>query len=357
MRKSVVLVIALLLVTVSGCAKHNKTKVEPAEVVQESYDVTFLGYKAAIKVKASPEELEKFLLTPSGLLESGGLIKLKQVSDGELKQKGDTILFKAQMAGIKTDLREVLWKLDPGKEVFIIIAADNGMLAFLRYNFKKLEDGAKLDITFEVEESNPLVKQLVATMKLDEFLKKAQDNTMARIKIHFDPSLAQQTLEENAPVGEMTTKYYVARKTTVWVDETPQNVAEYAASEDFRQFIKERYNLDFQNAFIDRKPGLYKIKTDFLGVKVEPDFMVLNYDYAKFVQAYMEGNLQSVIQVSFMPDKGGTQVSLAYMLDSPTSFSAEISSTLANTIQIPKYVGMALTEAKQEVEKRKKGGN
>jgi hypothetical protein len=232
----------------------------------------------------------------------------------------------------------------------MLCSVNESTMALLHYQIKKMEDGTRLNITYEVEESNPLISELLETMKLSEVVRKLQDESLARMQAHFDPSLKVEELIANMPPGEMVNKSYQAHSESLSTSGSPRKVADYMASPEFTNMIRDDYKVDFGRAFQDRKAGLYKLKADFFGVKNEPDILIMSYEPDKHIFLYMEGNMRSRIQIVLKPKAGGTEVSIAYMLDAPSAFSTEVANTLANTVQLPKFLEQVLIRAKAAIE-------
>jgi len=344
MKKAVVLTVALALVFAGGCRKRTRT-----EVVNEAYDVRFSGVKTAVKVKAEPEQIEKYLLDPHNLVQADRNQKLKLVSGKAFTGKGDKVVLQSEAGGEPLSISLVLLKLEPGKGAELICLFQESILGFYRYQMKKLDDGTKLTLELEVEDENPLVQNSLQKLNLKKLTAELQNDLARQIQVHFDPALQMETIAD-ASEGEPYEKLFQARRVAVWINASPAKVSEYMTSPAFSRVLLEKYNSDYGQAFIQHQPGIYPAGSNFLGAREEYDLALLAYHQDQYSISYLTAKLPSCIRIITAPERNGTRLTLAYMTLPPSAFTAEVANLLTNALQIPRVIERALLDIKAAVE-------
>lgn len=147
MKKLLVLAFALSLVLAAGC-KNIKPKPSNVNSEIKQYDVRYWGYKRAVKIKATPEQVDDYLMDPGHLVLASKSFKLKMASTGKLSKRGDRVEYKAQTLGVPVTLTIYLWDHDPGKEAMLICLLNDSTMGFISYHLRKLEDGTRFSFEF-----------------------------------------------------------------------------------------------------------------------------------------------------------------------------------------------------------------
>ena len=352
MKKLVILAAVFVLVSTLGC-KGVKPKPGPGagNAEHKQYDVKYWGYKRAVKIKATPDQVDEYLMDPGHLASASKTLKLKMISNGRMEKRGDHVTYKAQALGVPLNITLTLWDRDPGKEALLICLVNDSTMGFIRYHLRKLEDGTKFAFEFDVEESNPLLENLIETMKLDQTIMKLQDENIAKMKAHFDPDVNEEEEAGGEPRGENYYKLFQANEVSVWINAGPDKVREYLTASAFTDMMRSKYSVDFGKTFIEGKTGcVYRAGAVFLGTHEDSDLLVLSNEVDKPIMAYLAAALPSRISIIARPARGGTQFTLAFMTMPPTAFTAELANALNNSGQIPKVVERVLLDIKTGVE-------
>jgi len=338
----------IFAVSLVQCVK--KTPPTGGLVEHQAYANKFWGYRTSVLVKAGPAEIEEYNLDAGNLIQSGGNVGLKIASGDKFEKIGDRVVYQSEMMGATFTISCVLVKNDPGKSQVFVCLVNEGMMAFIRYQMTPLEQATKLTIEFEVEEANALLEEIIEQARLKEIIMKLQDEAIARLQTHFDPSLKREELLISGLKGEYYDKMYPAHQASIWIDAPLSKVAEYIASPAFTEMMKQNFNIDFGRAFMDQKPGTYRLAVNFLGNETHPDAFILSYQKEKRILAYWTAKLNSRIQILTRARQGGTEFTIAYMTESPPTVTMELAQIVLNNALIPNYVESALIEIKAAVE-------
>ncbi len=338
----------ILAISLVQCVK--KTPQAGGLVEHQGYAVKFWGYRTSVLVKAGPAEIDAYNSDAGNLIQSGGNVGLKIASGDKFEKVGDRVVYQSELMGKALTISCVMAKYDPGKEQVFVCLLNESIMAFIRYQMKPLGQNSKLTIELEVEETNPLLTEMIEQVKLKETVMKLQDEAIARLQMHFDPSLKREDLQSENLRGEPIEKLYPAHQATIWINAPATKVAEYLASPAFTEMMKQKFNIDFDRAFMDQKPGTYRLSVNFLGTESHPDAFILSYQKEKHIIAYWTAKLNSRIQIYTKPRKGGTEFTLAFMTESPSAVTMELANIVMNNAQIPNIVEAALIEIKTAVE-------
>jgi len=336
------------LVVSAGCEKlRKKTEVSERKV----YDVRYWGYKRAVKVKASPAEVEAYLMNPSHMVKASKSLKFKMSGCEKMAKRGDTVVFSAQSLAVPITIRITLLDLVPGKDAVFICLLNDSTMGFIRYHLRPLPDGTRFDFDFEIEGSNPLLENLIEGLKLDELIIRLEDDTVDNMLVHFDPDFRPEQNPEGGGKGENFDKLYAANEVSVWVNASPEKLRQYLADPAFAEMIKQKYDIDFGMVFSKGiSGGVYPVSSNLLGNYEQFDVMLLSYDQDKPILAYLASKLPSRMEIVPRPARGGTQVTLAFMIMPPSAFTMEPTKALSNTSLLPNAVERVLLDIKAAVE-------
>ena len=340
--------IAFFILLSFSCAK--KSKNVPGAAEHQSYNIKFWGFKTSAKVKASPEEVEKYMGGPTNLVRSAGTVKLKIISGDRFDKKGDSVVFQGQLMGTPMTIQVWLMVHVPGKEKMFVCLLNDSIMGFVRYRLTKLEDGTKVETEFEIEQTNPLLSGVFEILNLNETALKIQNESLVRMQKYFEPGMSDEALGSAKNKGEAIDKPYQAHQISLFINASPEKVAEYVASPEFNEMLRSRYNLDFGNALIDRKTGIYNLNLNFLGAKTSPEVLVCSYQFQEHIFVYWLGKINSRIQFFFKPESGGTELIIAYTLEPPSSFGGDLTQILMNTVNIPNMLEQVMLEIKGKLE-------
>lgn len=206
-------------------------------------------------------------------------------------------------------------------------------------------------MSFQIEESNPLLENLIKSLSLDKMVMKLQDETIDRMQANFDPGFKPEPPSHGEFQGENFNKLYSASEVSVWINSSPEKVRAYLANPAFTEMMRQKYNIEFGKTFIKGKDGnIYRAGINFLGVREDSDLLVLANEPDKPVVAYLAAALPSRIIIIANPARGGTLFTLAFMTMPPTAFTVDLANALNNSGQIPKVVERALIDIKIAVE-------
>jgi len=332
----------------SGCAKKPGEKFEKGVIEHRSYNIRFWGYRRAVKVKADPQAVDAYLRDPGHLVSASKSLNIKMEGSSLAEKRGDQVIFRTQHMGVPITMNLVLWDRVPAQEVLFIFLMNDTLMGFLRYRLRPIPEGTRFDFELEIEETNPLLESLIQTLGVDDMLMKLQDDDVEMMLKHFDPEYQPEKSREF--LGENFDKLYQARQVSIWINASSRKVANYLASPAFTELVRQNYDIDFGQAFTSRNPGIYPLKVNFLGNATTPDALVMSYEFGEHIFAYWAGKINARIQIFVTPKSSGSEMTLAYMLESPSSFTVEIANILANTAQIPKAVEQVMIEIKNDIE-------
>ena len=120
MRKAVIIGLAAVVILAGGCA-HLKKKPAGAQVVEhKNADVTFTCYKTTVKVKATPQQVEDYILDVQHLSAKVGEHRFKMLSNKKMQKLGDMVDFREELAGVTINGKFILVYYKPGEEVWYL---------------------------------------------------------------------------------------------------------------------------------------------------------------------------------------------------------------------------------------------
>jgi len=351
MNKIKLLAVIACVASCLNCA-HLKKKQAPQALVQHrSSTVRFIGYKLAVRTKASPQEVEEYLLNPANIEAKAGAYEFKMVSQNKLEKLGDDASFKFEVAGLSFPLKFTMVYRKPGEEIWWLGQADIGVMGFLRFKYKEMEGGTRLDLTYENEDPDTFVGGLTEAINLQEAIVRLLEVEIAKGQEYFDPSMKVEELLEKGLRGQFYDSFFQTYEASIRINASPKKVSEYLYDPQTRLILKEKYGLDFGSCFFTGEPGPCPAKLKVMGLEYDFDCFPAAHNYGKNISAYWVSRLLIArVNMSIKPEKGGSRLTMAYEMELPSRISQEGGSLLMSVMAVPDYLEKDLIVIKNDLE-------
>ncbi len=336
----------ICLAIISSCAHLGKEE-KPGLVQHESSSVRCLGYKMTVRAKTSPQEIEQYLLNPDNLSAKTGAYEFAKVSGGKMEKLGDTVKFKFEVAGLSFPLKFTLVNWIPGEEILYLGQADIGVMGFLRFKFKKMEDGTKVTLTYGQEDTKSFLGELSDVVNITEAMAKLFEVEVAQGQAYFDPSLKPEQLLEQGMRGEFYDSFFQYYKVSVWINASPKKVNSYILDPKTWEAWKEKFGHDFGPCVGREYSGPCRARLKILGVDYEFNSFMLSFKNADHSISYwVSDQIIARSQLLMKPEQGGCRFTAIYTMELPPAISQEGGGLLVSMLQLPKYLEQLLIDIK-----------
>jgi len=348
MKKLVVAGMVLALAAGAGCAWTGKKK----ELVrQKSSAVRFTGYKITVEVKAAPEQVQDYLMDFKNLDVDCGRYKFKIFSQNKMRELGDMVEGKVEIAGIPIPGRIILAYNNPGREMWFIFDGKYGGKGILRYNFEKIENGTKVLMKYEVGDLDYFLGMVSEASGLNNAIAKIVEKVIARGQAYFDPSLKPEELLEKGIRGEFYDTFYQAYHSSIWINAPRKKAAQYLAAPENWPAYNQKYNFDLGQCMIAPSAKPCPVQLKLLGIDSEVNSFQSVYQFENEASAYwVSRQMISYVQILLKPERGGTKLAVNYLVEPPLATSAEGANLLINILKMPEYVKNILIDVKKSLE-------
>jgi len=349
MKKFFLVPVILSLLFSYNCA-HLRKKPQTG-VEHQSATARFIGYKLTVRVKASPREIEQYLLNPENLECKAGTYALKMISRSQIEKLGDTARFKFEVAKLSLPFKFTFVYFKPGEEIWFLGQADIGVMGFFRFNYRPMEGGTRISLNYEMEDPNTFLGDLSEAINMPEAIVKLMEVEIAKGQEHFDPSLQADQLLKKGLRGEFYDTFFQTHQASIWINASPKRVQEYICNPQSRVTLWEKYGFDFGPCFISGEPGPWPVKFKIMGIQYDYDSFPASYKYGEHVSAYWVNRMGIArLNMTFKPDQGGTRFSFADMIELPAGIAEGGGNLIMSIMQVPAALEKDLLGIKNEVE-------
>jgi len=349
MKRIIFLAMALIIILALGCAKQAK-KEQKGLVEQQSVPIRFSGYKLAVKINASPEQVEQYLLDPKNFEIDAGRSRIKVISKNKIEKLGESAELRIEVLGAATPAKLFLVYREPKEAIYFILQTEKLGFSVWRFNLKAQGGGTRLTIKEETEDVGSMT-ELKESMKVRESLAKMVDAKIAKAELHFDPSLNFQELTGGGLRGELSESFYQGIDSSVWINAAPEKVGRYITDSKNWVGLKEKYGIDFGACMLSGKPEPCLIHIKVAGREYEYNNFQTAYKAGEYSSSYMVSKqLISRVQFTLKPETNGTRMIFSTLMELPASMSQEGGKMAMDIMQIPKMAEDVLLEVKKGVE-------
>jgi len=353
MKKTLIFIIIVNLMVMAGCAKKLK-KEERGLVEQQSAPIRFSGYKLAVKINASPEQVEQYLLDPKNFEIEAGRAKMKVISGKKFEKLGESADLRIEVLGAATPAKLFLVYREPKEAIYYILQTEKMGFSIWRFNLKAQAGGTRLTVKEESEDVGPMT-EIKESMKIGESLAKMVDAKIAKAEVHFDPSLDFQELTSGGLRGELSESFYQGIDSSVWINAAPEKVGQYITDSSNWSVLKEKYGVDFGTCMLSGKTDPCPIRITIVGMEYEYNNFQTSYKVGEYSSSYMVSymvskQLISGVQFAIKPEQNGTRMSFTILMELPASMSQEGGKMAMDIMQIPKMIEDVLLDVKKRVE-------
>ena len=187
MKKVIIAGTIFFLLSFLSCAKNLKEKRETIQ--HRSYTTRFIGYKTTVEVKASPEQLEQYLMNPKNIILSTDKVQTEVLSENKFEKLGDTSDYQIELLGIAIQLKSVLVYYQPGQALWYL-SQGKGIkrgLTFLRLQMEPAEKITRVTLYYHLDEevASFVLKGLIDIINLPETMAEAAEIEVAQMQVHF----------------------------------------------------------------------------------------------------------------------------------------------------------------------------
>jgi len=351
MKKIIAGLIVLALMVFAGCATLKKKKAGQAPVEHESSTVRFTGYKTMVKVRASPAEVEQYVLELDPFTVDSANYNLKMHSPKKMEKPGDSAEIKAEVLKIPLSGKFILAHQKPGEELWFIAQLPQSIMGVVRLNLKETEAGTIMSVKIELQDLNPLFSQFFEAVNVQELMAKMIERGVARGQAHFDPSVTAGQLLEKGIRGEFYDTFYQGHKVSVWINASQKRVDDYLTDPKNWETYKQKYGLELTHCLLSHNPGPCPTRVRLFGIEYPIDSFPAGSRPGDLMSAYWVQKLIFCrIEIHTAAEQGGTRMSLKYLTDMPAGISEEGGNIIMSFLQVPQYVEQILSNVKKEVE-------
>ena len=351
MRRLIICVIIAGLTAFTGCARLKKPKTGQGQVEHRSYTVAFTGYKTSVKVKASPREVDQYILGMTYFNAKTGESRLAITDTRAMHNLGDQVDFKIEVLGIPFPGRFLLVQHKPGEQIWLIAQIQNSIMAILRIDLKQLDDGSRLTLKMELEDTSSLIGQFSQAVNAPEILAGLIEQGMAVGQAHFDPSTSAEQLLARGIRGEYFSAFYQAHDASIWINTPPRKVDRLLHDPNTWESLSRKYGVGV---------GKCAVMEDSRPCPIQLKLIGLDFDITSYVASHRpeEGTVafwilsQLIAQMKMLikPDHGGTRLTFSYAMETPQIMSDQGGSILMNVSEVPGLMEKMLIDAKQAAE-------
>lgn len=350
MKRAIFVLAVSLVVLTSGCQKKAGVK-DQGLVSQESYTVPFTGYKVTVKVKATPAEVEKYLLDIKNLELSTKTYSMKVTGNSVLSKEGDIVEAKTEFMGIPISGKVLLVHYKPGAELWMVMGGKYGGTGILRYNLKEVSDGTRVNMRFEYGELENLLSAIPMEDQIMKSLSEVVENTVANLQVRFDPSLNKSELMEQGLRGDNSENFYNGQRASIWINASPAAVDKALKKPALWDELNKKGIVDMGYCVITTKSEPCPIRLKILGLDYVINSFLVSYKPGEhYISYWVTDELIGHIQLLLKPERGGTRLTYIYVVEVPSAMTAQGTDFLMNASNYPKYIERVLTEIKNSVE-------
>jgi len=350
MKKTLAIIMGVIFLFGAHCAHLRK---KPSTGVEhQSATARFIGYKVTVRVKATPRQVEEYLLKPENLTAKAGIYELEMASKNQTMRMGEACHFKFKVAKMSFPCNFTLVYLKPGEELWFLGQADIGVMGLIRFHYKAMEGGTRIVVNYENEDPDTVVGGLAEAVNLPEAIVRLIEVEVAKGQEHFDPSVPVSELLKKGLRGEFYDAFFQSHQASVWLNAPPHKVQEYLYDPQSWVLLREKYEMfDFGPCFINGDPGPCPVRVKIRGMTFDFDSFPAPSKYGENLSAYWV-NRMGIVRVNFTlkPEQGGTRFSFADMLELPSGITEEGGNLMMTIMQVPATVEKVLLGVKNEIE-------
>jgi hypothetical protein len=251
----------------------------------------------------------------------------------------------------------ILVNYKPGSEIWYFFTGENGVLADLKLQFEPFQGGTKVHLKYENEDLSPGLQEVQESLNTKEMMAQAMEWGIAKGQQHFDPSISPDDLLKEGIRGEFYDPIYDAFKASIWINAPPKKVYEYIQAAGMKKYEKE-YGSWMGKLFFTRDKGPIPARIDTDGINLGLTGFPALSTYGRGKRGYHStGYLMPAShsfitknQVTVKAKKGGTELTVNYLVSSSRVISTELYDLAVLETQLPAPVDRFLQSVKQDME-------
>ena len=350
-RKAIITILASALLASAAGAGLKKKQDASNPVEHKKTDVIFIGYKTTVKVKATPTQVEEYLLDVKNLSAELGIHKYQVLSTKKMEKPGDIAEFKDTFAGITFPGQLILVYFQSGTEFWYLSRLGADQISLLRIVYKQLPDGTRLTISHELENVRGIRTLLGELVNIQNLNAKFIDHQIVKIQSRFDPSLNADDLLKKGNLGEFYSAFFQGEQMAVRINSSPEKLVEYLSNPKTWQRWKDQYGYDFGQCLAAGKDGLCPVRLRISGEDLKIDSFAGEFKPGAYSSAYWVAKpVIAGVGASVKPWRGGSQLVVQYMIDAPSESAALQDNLMMTMVQIPKLMEQFLVGIKNDPE-------
>ena len=347
-----IIITALILVMFSGLGCIPRKKKQGEGLVEQKFsNLHFVGYKATFKVAAGPAQIDEYLLDLKNLdVETGGY-RIRMDSKSRVEKFGDSVNAKMEILNVSIPGKFILTYHEPGKEICYVYYAKFGITGIVRFSLKEVGNATKVSAKFELEDINPFFSELSQAVNVPEMLGKLMDAGIARAQSQFDPSFQPEELPSKGFRGEIIDSLFQAGESSIWINASPKKVFQYLTDPQNAKVYNDKYGFGFAYCMDESAGDVCPFKIKMLGTEYELNsFRAARTRGESGTYYWVSKALLARIIYTVKPERMGTRLGLAYMVELPPSISEQGGDLILNVLQAPKALETMMTDIKASIE-------
>jgi hypothetical protein len=352
MRKVIpVAVLVLSLVIASGCASLKKKPAPSAGVEHKKVDVSFVGYKTTVSVKASPAEIEKYMLNVTNLSARVGSHNFQVTSSKPLAKVGDAAEFRDTIMGVASTGKFILAHYRPGVEVLYLSQIGGNHISLMRMEYSPIGDSTRVTIKYELERPRSFKTKLGDLVNVQNEMAKLIDHEIVAIQIKFDPSLRTEDLLAKGRLGEFYDAFLSGEEVSVFINCDPDKAARFLADPGTWRRWKEQSGYDFGQCLAGGQPGPCPVNMRVQGEDLKIASFGGQFSAGKYSTAYwVYPPAVMGLEVSLAPEQGATRMTARYLIDAPLDAAGASSGLMMTIMAVPQAIEQFMLGVKKDLE-------
>lgn len=186
---------------------------------------------------------------------------------------------------------------------------------------------------------------------LKEAIAGISEKIIARGQAHFDPLLSEEKLLQKGIRGEFFDSFFQGQTQSVWVRANPSKIADYLLNPETWENYQRKYGVNFSSCMVSSKPGPCPMQFKLFGMDYDINAFPTSYQYAEnSISYWVARQMIARFKILLKPERGGTRLTVNYIMELPPSLSSEGAALLLNIMQMPKLLERLLLNVKNDTE-------
>jgi len=334
-----------------GCANLKKQD-QNQPITHKPADVGFMCYKTTIKVKATPDQVEQYILFPKNVTMRSPLHSFIISSDRKLEHPGEMVEFEEIILGVPEGGRFILAYYDPGKEVWYLSDLNEGGISLMRIEYQRIGDSTRVTIKYELERERSAATFLDDLINVQGMMAKLIDQEIVSIQKHFDPEVNSEEILAKGRIGEFYEAFYQGQELSVQVNRPLGKTISYLTDPRTWQTWKENFGYDFAQCLAKPESGRCEVHLKMFGGEKTIDSFAGRSKPGEYATAFwVDYPIFARVKVILKPCSAGTRITVQYMVEVPFIMSEVGPDLIANILSLPQILDQFLLSIKNDIEK------